>query len=110
MIELLIPCGFDTLEDSWVKATIGICMLVDYSVAKKCQHQCEAGLRQWTDRWPVSARGHFGWRAPMEIPICQLKRSPSEGRSSRGEWGGGVTVGGYKTPISCANMSSKCMK
>jgi hypothetical protein len=52
MIELLIPCGFDTLEDSWVKATIGICMLVDYSVAKKCQHQCEAGLRQWTDRGP----------------------------------------------------------
>jgi hypothetical protein len=37
MIELLLPCGFDTLEYSWVKATIGICMLVDYSVAKKYQ-------------------------------------------------------------------------
>jgi hypothetical protein len=35
MIELLIPYGFDTLEYSWVKATIGICTLVDYSVAKK---------------------------------------------------------------------------
>jgi hypothetical protein len=38
MIELLLSCGFDTLEYSWVKATIGICMLEDYSVAKKCQH------------------------------------------------------------------------
>jgi hypothetical protein len=37
MIELLLPCGFDTLEYSWAKATIGICTLVDYSVAKKCQ-------------------------------------------------------------------------
>jgi hypothetical protein len=37
MIELLLPCGFDTLEYSWVKATIGIYMLADYSVAKKCQ-------------------------------------------------------------------------
>jgi hypothetical protein len=62
MIELLIPCGFDTLEDSWVKGTIGICMLVDYSVAKKCQHQCEAGLRQWTDRWPGLRPGPF-WLA-----------------------------------------------
>jgi hypothetical protein len=38
MIELLLPCGFDTLEYSWVKATIDICMLADYSVAKKRQH------------------------------------------------------------------------
>jgi hypothetical protein len=38
MIELLLPCGFDTLEYSWVKATIGICMPIDYSVAKKRQH------------------------------------------------------------------------
>jgi hypothetical protein len=37
MIELLLPCGFDTLEYSWVKATIGICMLADYSMAKKYQ-------------------------------------------------------------------------
>jgi hypothetical protein len=38
MIELLIPCGFDTLEYSCVKATIGIRTLADYSVAKKRQH------------------------------------------------------------------------
>jgi hypothetical protein len=38
MIELLLPCGFDTLEHSWVKATIGICTLADYSVAMKHQH------------------------------------------------------------------------
>jgi hypothetical protein len=41
MIELLLPCGFDTLEYSWVKATIGICMLADYFVAKKCQQAYE---------------------------------------------------------------------
>jgi hypothetical protein len=44
MIELLLPCGFDTLEYSWVKARIGICTLADYSVAKKHQqafcHHC----------------------------------------------------------------------
>jgi hypothetical protein len=38
MIELLLPFGFDTIEYSWVKATIGICMLADYSVAMKRQH------------------------------------------------------------------------
>jgi hypothetical protein len=37
MIELLLPCGFNTLEYSWAKATIGICMLADYSVANKRQ-------------------------------------------------------------------------
>jgi hypothetical protein len=39
MIELPLPYGFDTLEYSWVKATIGICMLTYYSVAKKCQQR-----------------------------------------------------------------------
>jgi hypothetical protein len=37
IVELLIPYGFDTLEYSWVKATIGICTLADYSMAKECQ-------------------------------------------------------------------------
>jgi hypothetical protein len=37
MIELLLPCGFDTLEYYCVKGTIGICMLIDYFMAKKCQ-------------------------------------------------------------------------
>jgi hypothetical protein len=37
MIELLLPCGFDTVEYSWVKATIGIYTLTDYSMTKKCQ-------------------------------------------------------------------------
>jgi hypothetical protein len=32
MIELLLPCGFDTQENFGVKATV---MLADYSVAKK---------------------------------------------------------------------------
>jgi hypothetical protein len=44
MIELLLPYGFDTLEYSWVKATVGICTLADYSLAKKHQqafwHHC----------------------------------------------------------------------
>jgi hypothetical protein len=38
MIELLLSYGFDTLEYSRVKATIGICMLADNSMAKKHQH------------------------------------------------------------------------
>jgi hypothetical protein len=38
MTELLLPGGFDTLEYSWEKATIGIYTLADYSIAKKCQH------------------------------------------------------------------------
>jgi hypothetical protein len=37
MIELLLPYGFDTMEYSWLKGTIGIFMLAYYSVAKKCQ-------------------------------------------------------------------------
>jgi hypothetical protein len=37
MIELLLPCGFDALKYSLVKATISIYTLADYSVAKKCQ-------------------------------------------------------------------------
>jgi hypothetical protein len=45
MIELLLLCGFDTLEYSWVKATIVICTLANYSVAKKCQQSCT----QWSD-------------------------------------------------------------
>jgi hypothetical protein len=32
MIELLLPYGFDTLEYPWVKATIGVCTLADYSI------------------------------------------------------------------------------
>jgi hypothetical protein len=39
MIELLLPCGIDTLEYFLVKATISICTPADYSVAKKHQ-QC----------------------------------------------------------------------
>jgi hypothetical protein len=35
IIDLLLPYGVDTLEYSWVKATIGICMLADYSMAKE---------------------------------------------------------------------------
>jgi hypothetical protein len=40
MIELLLPCEFDTLEYSWVKVVIGICTLADYSMAKKHQQAC----------------------------------------------------------------------
>jgi hypothetical protein len=42
MIELLLPYGFDTLEYSGVKDTIDICILVDCSVAKKCQQACNS--------------------------------------------------------------------
>jgi hypothetical protein len=37
MIELLLSTGFDTLEYSWVKATIGISTLANYYVARKHQ-------------------------------------------------------------------------
>jgi hypothetical protein len=37
MIELMLSYGFDTLKYSWVKVTIDICTLADYSVAKKRQ-------------------------------------------------------------------------
>jgi hypothetical protein len=46
MIELLLPCGFDTMEYSWVKVRIGISMVVDYSVAMKHQHYCNS----WSSR------------------------------------------------------------
>jgi hypothetical protein len=49
MIELLLPCGFDTLEYSWVMITIGICMLVDYSVAKKRQRS-----HDWTTEMQIT--------------------------------------------------------
>jgi hypothetical protein len=41
MIELLLPCVFDTLEYLWVNALIGICTLVDYSMAKKHKSFCK---------------------------------------------------------------------
>jgi hypothetical protein len=41
MIELLLSSGFDTLEWSWVKATIGICTHADYSTAKKHQQMVQ---------------------------------------------------------------------
>jgi hypothetical protein len=47
MIELLLPYGFDTLEYSWVKATIGICTLADYSMAKKRQHSLIGSYCPW---------------------------------------------------------------
>jgi hypothetical protein len=45
MIELLLPYRFETLECSWVKATIVIYTLFDYSMAKKLQQAtCSPGL------------------------------------------------------------------
>jgi hypothetical protein len=58
MIELLVPYGFNTLEYSWVKATIGICTLADYSVAKKQQ---QAFWRRW--------RG-----SKLILSICRVNR------------------------------------
>jgi hypothetical protein len=58
MIELLLPCGFNTLEYSWVKATIGICMPADYSIAKKCQQ----------------AFWRHCWRSQLILSICRVNR------------------------------------
>jgi hypothetical protein len=58
MIELLLPCGFDTLEYSWVNATISICTLADYSVAKKRQQ----------------AFYHHCWGSQLILSICRVNR------------------------------------
>jgi hypothetical protein len=42
MIELLLPCAFDTLEYSWLKPTIGIYTLADYSLAEWLFNQKDA--------------------------------------------------------------------
>jgi hypothetical protein len=43
------------------------------------------------DDAPIPVRGRLVRCTPMEIPVCWLKWSPSEGRSlGGGEWGGGV--------------------
>jgi hypothetical protein len=44
IIKLLLPYGFDTLEYSWVKATIAIYMLANYSVSKKHQQLCSSSM------------------------------------------------------------------
>jgi hypothetical protein len=66
MVELLLPCGFDTLEYSGVKATIVICTLTDYSVAKECQHCTQSCYGVAAPRWPWSDRastfGQWTWR------------------------------------------------
>jgi hypothetical protein len=58
MLELLLPYGFDTLEYSWAEAKIGICIIVDYSVAKK--HQ-----RAFWRRW---------WGSQLIFSICRVSR------------------------------------
>jgi hypothetical protein len=40
--DRVTPSGFKTLEYSWVKDTIGICTIADYSVAKKRQQRRDA--------------------------------------------------------------------
>jgi hypothetical protein len=74
MTELLLPCGFDTLEYSWVKATIGICTLVDYSVAKKCQQEARHSFTR-----PPHTHGELVWRQPSRPRLHRwlTLRSPS---------------------------------
>jgi hypothetical protein len=70
MIELLLPYGFDTLEYSWVKAIIGICMLADYSVAKKHQqaflHYC------WGSQLILSIRRVNRIQLVNTISLCRI--------------------------------------
>jgi hypothetical protein len=58
MIELLLSSEFDTLKYSWVKATIDICTLADYFVAKK--HQ-QAFWRHY-------------WGSQLILSICRVNR------------------------------------
>jgi hypothetical protein len=70
MIELLLPFGFNTLEYSWVKATIGICTLADYSMAKKHQqafwHCC------WGSQLILSICGVNGIQLVNTISLCRI--------------------------------------
>jgi NADH:ubiquinone oxidoreductase subunit 3 (subunit A) len=56
MIELLLLCLFDTLEYSWVKATIDICTLTDYYVPTLSWRSCEDEVE---DEW-IDVMGYIG--------------------------------------------------
>jgi hypothetical protein len=71
MIELLLPCGFDTLQYSWVKATINICTITNYSVAKKRQ---PFPFRRWSrflisQLTPLLSRIEFQQLGQLPKPI-----------------------------------------
>jgi hypothetical protein len=73
MIELLLPCGFDTLKYSWVKVTIGICMLVDYFVANKCQQGSTKKLMLLISLCMVQTADSVTWpldHLAIEYPTC----------------------------------------
>jgi hypothetical protein len=62
MIELLLPCGFDTLEYSWVRTTIGICTLVDYSVA-----EMPIVNDRWLNSVAAASPGRYRWLETLAI-------------------------------------------
>jgi hypothetical protein len=70
MIELLLPCGFDSLDYSWVKATIGICTHADYSVAKKCQ------------QWASLSMLRHSWLGSLLAEMIEYKRTRGNGSLS----------------------------
>jgi hypothetical protein len=71
MIEFLLSYGFDTLEYSWVKATIENCTLADYSVAKK--HQQELGHIQIC--WVITSGPRYsGYMTPAVAPEPSIER------------------------------------
>jgi hypothetical protein len=63
---LVLPCGFDTLKYSWVKATVGICTLTDYSVARKRQHRRGVGSGLSLGL-PLLARGVRGGSNGLDV-------------------------------------------
>jgi hypothetical protein len=56
----MLPYRFDTLEYSWVKATIGICMLTEYFVAKKHQQRSTRECRPQRSRQNMFAQKFDG--------------------------------------------------
>jgi hypothetical protein len=80
MIELLLHCGFDTLEYSWVKGTIGICTLADYSVAKKHQHGCNSSSSAGTKdpEPPIPVADPEGNLTPDNLLVCRVGDMESE--------------------------------
>jgi hypothetical protein len=83
MIELLLPCGFDTLEYSWVKATIGICTLADYSVAKK--HQQQESVRHRGQGWE-GRRARQGTQGTTTTGSASRSHSWRSRRSVMASW------------------------
>jgi hypothetical protein len=73
MIELLLPYGFDTLEYSWVKATIGIYTIADYLWLRNTNNQMSNCNAQTCLR--KADHNHFRWILILQHEIYKNLKS-----------------------------------